>query len=174
MGEGPDVPKQDKDEIVLRILRRAADEREAARDELRLADECDGPLEPFWRRAAETHERSAEVHERTARRLATAAPPVAPPPAAPFPASVAAAASQLLSLPRPMLRSHQERRAVAHEGAAAAHENAAKLHENFALAWDERHREAMAARERLLAEAQRALAAASRRRADHERASPLA
>jgi hypothetical protein len=133
MEEGPDVPKGNRDEVVLRILRRAADEREAARDELRLAEECDGPLEPFWRRAAETHERSAAIRAH-----------------------------------RPALG------AVAHEGAAAAHERAAKLHESFALVWDERHREAMEARERSLAEAQRTLAAASRRRADHERESPVA
>jgi hypothetical protein len=154
-------------DIVHRMLRRAAEEHEAARDERRLADECDGPLEPMWRRAAETHERSAGVHERTARRLAAVAPPVDA--SRRQYARVIGPPASALAAPRSMSASHQERRAVAHEGAAVAHETAAKLHESLAVAWDQHHCEAAAARERSLAAQQRALAAASRRRADHER-----
>ena len=154
-------------DIVHRMLRRAAEEHEAARDERRLADECDGPLEPMWRRAAETHERSAGVHERTARRLAAVAPPVDA--SRREYARVTGTQASPLAASRSMSASHKERRAVAHEGAAAAHESAANLHESLAVAWDRHHCGAAAARERSLAAHQRALAAESRQRADRER-----
>ena len=57
---------------------------------------------------------------------------------------------------------------------AVAHESAAALHDKLAVAWDERQRPATAALERTLASPQRALATASRQRADREREPPPA